>query len=215
MDDILDLSGKVALITGAGQGVGRQIALHFAEHGAAGVAVNDYVPERAQLVVDEIAAAGGKAIAVPGDVTDLASVKAMVHEGGAGVRHGRHPGQQCRQRRRHARSRRAQAVLGDRPGGVEQLPRRQSLRRHQLRQRLHPADDRAQGRPHHHHHLRRRPHGRGGAGGLFRRQGRRGRLHPRDRPLARPPRHHRQLHRHRRHDDAGDRGPAQGQPRAC
>ena len=42
MDDILDLSGKVALITGAGQGVGRQIALHFAGHGAAGVAVNDF-----------------------------------------------------------------------------------------------------------------------------------------------------------------------------
>jgi 3-oxoacyl-[acyl-carrier protein] reductase len=78
VDDILDLSGKVALITGAGQGVGRQVALHFAEHGAAGVAVNDYVPERAQLVVDEIAALGARAIAVPGDVTDLTAVKAMV-----------------------------------------------------------------------------------------------------------------------------------------
>jgi 3-oxoacyl-[acyl-carrier protein] reductase len=78
MSDILDLDGKVALVSGAGQGVGRQIALHFAAHGVAGVAVNDYFAERAQAVVDEVVAAGGKAIAVPGDVTDLASVKAMV-----------------------------------------------------------------------------------------------------------------------------------------
>jgi 2-hydroxycyclohexanecarboxyl-CoA dehydrogenase len=78
MDDILDLSGKVALITGAGQGVGRQIALHFAGHGAAGIAVNDFHAERAQAVVDEIVALGGKAIAVPGDVTSLEEVKAMV-----------------------------------------------------------------------------------------------------------------------------------------
>lgn len=80
MDDILDLTGKVALVTGAGQGVGRQIALHFAGHGIAGVAVNDYFPERAQSVVDEITALGGKAIAVPGDVTDLTAVKAAARK---------------------------------------------------------------------------------------------------------------------------------------
>ncbi len=34
MSDILDLSGQVAFVTGAGQGVGRQIALHFAAHDA-------------------------------------------------------------------------------------------------------------------------------------------------------------------------------------
>jgi 3-oxoacyl-[acyl-carrier protein] reductase len=78
MSDILNLSGRVALISGAGQGVGRQIALHFAEHGAAGVVVNDYFAERAEAVAKEIEAAGGKAIAVQADVTDLASVKAMV-----------------------------------------------------------------------------------------------------------------------------------------
>ncbi|PDT78873.1 SDR family oxidoreductase [Bradyrhizobium sp. C9] len=78
MSDILDLNGKVTLITGAGQGVGRQIALHFAAHNAAGIVVNDYFLDRAEQVAREINAAGGKAIAVQADVTDLASVKAMV-----------------------------------------------------------------------------------------------------------------------------------------
>jgi 2-hydroxycyclohexanecarboxyl-CoA dehydrogenase len=80
MNDLLSLSGQVALVSGAGQGVGRQIALHFAEHGAAGVVVNDYFIDRAQAVANEIEAAGGKAIAVRADVTDLAAVKAMVAE---------------------------------------------------------------------------------------------------------------------------------------
>lgn len=78
MSDILDLGGRVALVTGAGQGVGRQIALHLAAHNSGGVVVNDYVLDRAEAVADEIRAAGGKAIAVQADVTDLASVKAMV-----------------------------------------------------------------------------------------------------------------------------------------
>ncbi|WP_342727229.1 SDR family oxidoreductase [Bradyrhizobium sp. B097] len=78
MSDILDLNGKVTLITGAGQGVGRQIALHFAAHNAAGIVVNDYFLDRAEQVAREVNAAGGKAIAVQADVTDLASVKAMV-----------------------------------------------------------------------------------------------------------------------------------------
>src|ERR1700704_4718303 len=75
--DILDLGGRVALVTGAGQGVGRQIALHLARHGAGGVAVNDYRLERAEAVVEEIHAAGGKAIAVQADVSDFDSVKDM------------------------------------------------------------------------------------------------------------------------------------------
>lgn len=78
MSDILDLDGKVTLITGAGQGVGRQIALHFAAHNAAGIVVNDYFLERAEQVAREINAAGGKAIALQVDVTDLASVRAMI-----------------------------------------------------------------------------------------------------------------------------------------
>lgn len=80
MEDILSLGGRVALVTGAGQGVGRQIALHLAQHDCAGVAVNDYFLDRAEAVVEEIKAAGGKAIAVQADVTDFDQVKAMVEK---------------------------------------------------------------------------------------------------------------------------------------
>src|SRR5271163_638059 len=76
--DILDLAGRVALVTGAGQGVGRQIALHLASHNAGGVVVNDYVLERAEAVAEEIRAAGGKALPLQADVSDHANVKDMV-----------------------------------------------------------------------------------------------------------------------------------------
>jgi 3-oxoacyl-[acyl-carrier protein] reductase len=79
--DIVDLHGRVALITGAGQGIGRQVALHFAEHNAGGIIINDFVLERAEEVVKEVIALGGKAIAVQGDVTSLASAKSMVARG--------------------------------------------------------------------------------------------------------------------------------------
>jgi 3-oxoacyl-[acyl-carrier protein] reductase len=78
MEDILSLGGRVALVSGAGQGVGRQIALHLSAHDCAGVAVNDYVLERAEAVAEEIRQAGGKALAVQADVSDHEQVKAMV-----------------------------------------------------------------------------------------------------------------------------------------
>jgi 3-oxoacyl-[acyl-carrier protein] reductase len=61
--------------------VGRQIALHLAAHNAGGVIVNDYVLDRAQAVVEEIKAAGGKALALQADVSDHANVKEMVAKG--------------------------------------------------------------------------------------------------------------------------------------
>ena len=76
-EDILDLGGQVALVTGAGQGAGRGIALMLARHGAGGVAVNDFVLERAEAVAEEIRALGVKAAAVQADVSDLDSVRAM------------------------------------------------------------------------------------------------------------------------------------------
>lgn len=81
MGNILDLTGRVALVTGAGQGVGRQTALHFAANGARGVVVNDFHAERAAAVVEEIRTMGGTAVAVPADVTDLEQVERMVRLG--------------------------------------------------------------------------------------------------------------------------------------
>lgn len=80
MTNILDLGGQAALVTGAGQGAGRGIALALADQGAA-VAVNDYVLDRAEAVVAEIVAAGGKAVAVQADVGDHGSVKAAFAKG--------------------------------------------------------------------------------------------------------------------------------------
>lgn len=76
--DLLDLGGQVAFVTGAGQGAGRAIALALASHNAGGVAVNDFVAERAQAVADEIEALGVAAIAAPADVGDLDSVTAAM-----------------------------------------------------------------------------------------------------------------------------------------
>jgi 2-hydroxycyclohexanecarboxyl-CoA dehydrogenase len=75
--DLLSLTDKTALITGAGQGVGRQTALHFAAHGAK-VIVNDFHLDRAAAVADEITRAGGTAVASQFDVTDFENVTSAV-----------------------------------------------------------------------------------------------------------------------------------------
>jgi 3-oxoacyl-[acyl-carrier protein] reductase len=77
-NDPLDLGGQVAFITGAGQGLGRAIALTLARHTAGGIAVNDFVPERAASVAAEVEALGVRSLAVPADVGDHAAVSAAV-----------------------------------------------------------------------------------------------------------------------------------------
>jgi 3-oxoacyl-[acyl-carrier protein] reductase len=72
------LSGKVALVTGAGRGVGREIAASLAREGAA-VAINYRSSAAdAESLVAEITAAGGKAKAYAADVADFAAVSRMV-----------------------------------------------------------------------------------------------------------------------------------------
>ena len=71
------VDGKVALVTGGGNGIGREAALLFAREGAR-VAVADYEAESAAQTVALINGAGGQAISLSGDVTVAAQVKAML-----------------------------------------------------------------------------------------------------------------------------------------
>ena len=74
---MIDLSGRTALVTGAGRNVGAGIASTLGRCGAA-VAVNDLVAERADRVAAELRSAGVDALSLPADVTDHAAVEAMV-----------------------------------------------------------------------------------------------------------------------------------------
>ncbi|MES2940000.1 MAG: SDR family oxidoreductase [Pseudomonadota bacterium] len=72
-----ELTGKVAIVTGASSGIGRASALLFARHGAAVVAGARGKPGLDALV-EEIRAQGGKAVAVAGDVREEAFARALV-----------------------------------------------------------------------------------------------------------------------------------------
>jgi 3-oxoacyl-[acyl-carrier protein] reductase len=73
------LAGRVALVTGAGSGLGREIALTFAREGAK-VAINDIRRDGAEGVAQEIRAAGGEAMTLIADVSDSVEVRAIFEQ---------------------------------------------------------------------------------------------------------------------------------------
>ena len=77
MNNPLDFSGKVALVTGAASGMGLATARAFAEAGAA-VVLADFKEDAVKAAAEELVAAGHKALAVRCDVSDDAQVAAMV-----------------------------------------------------------------------------------------------------------------------------------------
>jgi NAD(P)-dependent dehydrogenase (short-subunit alcohol dehydrogenase family) len=75
----LKLKDRVALITGSGQGIGRNIALAFAAEGVR-IAVNDVNPKGIEETIALVKKAGGQAIAAPCDITNLAAVREMARK---------------------------------------------------------------------------------------------------------------------------------------
>src|SRR5262245_58059735 len=78
MNNYIDLTGRVAIVTGAGSGIGHATALAFAECGAA-VAINYHRNELgAETLRKQILALGGRATTIQADVTVAADVEALV-----------------------------------------------------------------------------------------------------------------------------------------
>ena len=133
--DMGKLDGRIAIITGAGRGIGREHSLLFASEGAK-VVVNDLGggtdgagadASAAQQVVDEITAAGGEAVASHHDVADAEQAKAMIDLADRHVRRR----QRARQQRRHPA----------RPHGLQHERRRVGRRRPGPPARPLPADE--------------------------------------------------------------------------
>src|SRR3546814_9188369 len=76
MDNLFDLQGKVAVVTGSSRGIGRAIALRLAQHGAK-LVISSRKAEACETVAEEIKANGGEAIVQPCNVSDKAQLQAL------------------------------------------------------------------------------------------------------------------------------------------
>ena len=76
----MKLEGKVAIVTGGSQGIGKAVAKAYAREGARVVVVNAGNPERGQEVADEIEAEGGAACSIRADVTSKAELDSLVEQ---------------------------------------------------------------------------------------------------------------------------------------
>jgi len=77
--DVGPLTGKKAIVTGSGRGIGRAIALAFASAGA-DVVVNARTEANARAVADEIEALGRKALVIAADVSNTAAAEALIND---------------------------------------------------------------------------------------------------------------------------------------
>lgn len=79
MNFSIDLTGQTAIVTGAGMGIGRAIALALAASGAA-LTINDLNPDRVETVAQQIMATGGNALAVQADVSNRFQASALIEQ---------------------------------------------------------------------------------------------------------------------------------------
>lgn len=77
---LVDFTGKTAIVTGAGSGIGKATAEMLANAGAS-VILNDLNPDRVETVTDELVAAGGQAIGFHGDISNRFQVSALIERG--------------------------------------------------------------------------------------------------------------------------------------
>ena len=194
----LNQSSKVALVTGASQGIGRAVALRLAQDGFS-VALAARNEEKLEQVAAEIAAAGGRAEVFALDVANEESIKAtakavLAHYGKLDVLVN------------NAGITRDNLLLRMKRADWDDVLQTNLTGAFLLTQAVHGLDDQGPLGPDHQHLQRRRAHRSGRPGELRRQQGRTHRLHQIARPRTRLARSHRQRRRPRLYREPDDRG---------